>query len=221
MKKARQQLNPTFKGRPQLIDRDKIVRAALEIGVDDLSMHSLAAHLEVSATALYRYFGSKEALIDACMDEFCSRLHLPAACLPWRDYMYGIGMAFRNALLALPGVCQYGFKIGPTTPAAFRIIESALQVLHDAGFAPADAWRAYSLVVDHAFYYTQKEELFHQLEAENGAGGYRVLQLAVEELQPFPMLASAIAAITPADFDGSYEQNLVILLDGLEQALHT
>ncbi|MEM7217428.1 MAG: TetR/AcrR family transcriptional regulator C-terminal domain-containing protein [Pseudomonadota bacterium] len=211
---------PPITGRPALVDRERILRAALEIGIDELSMSSVARKLEVSTTALYRYYASKEDLLDACMNDFCRRISLPDADQPWQDYMAGLARSFRAALLALPGASAYGMKVGPTTPAAFAILDEALGVLMRAGFGAADAWRVYAMVVDYCFSFAAKWERFEELEAEHGPGGYAVLQLSEEALEPFPNLAATLAATGVTDFstaesEALFDRNIGVLLAGL------
>lgn len=204
-------------GRPKLIDDTQILLAAVSMGVEQMSMNGVARKLGVSTTALYRYYPSKQALLDACMDHFCGRIRLPDVALPWDQYLSGVGHAFRNALLETPGASAYGVKLGPTTPAAFQIMDVSLGVLMRAGFDERDAWSAYSQVVDHAFNYVQKEEQFRRLESEHGAGGYRVLRLEEDELARFPYLQRALSNMGEFDFDESYERQLSVIVAGLRE----
>ncbi|MEM7100025.1 MAG: TetR/AcrR family transcriptional regulator C-terminal domain-containing protein [Pseudomonadota bacterium] len=204
-------------GRPQLIDTQKIVSAALELGVDNLSMHAVARKLGVSTTALYRYVASKDVLLDECMNYFCGKIELPDDNLPWQTYMAGVGNAFRKALITTPGASSYGVKIGPTTPAAFRIIEASLTVLQRDNFSPEQSWMAYSMVVDHVFNYVQKIEAFIELEAKNGPGGYKILQLTESDLVDFPHIASALATYTgEVDFEESYQTQIATIIAGID-----
>ncbi len=196
------------------LDRDRIVRGLLEIGVDRFSMHSLARHLGVSATALYRYFSSREELLAAAMDAFCDSLELPDPALPYPDYLRELSRAFRRALRAMPGAADYGTAIGPATPSAFKVIEGALGVLRAAEFTPGGAWRAYSLVVMQAFQSVQSEERFALLAERNGPGGYRVYQLSQSERERFPELASVVAA-QRFDFDAAFEEALGCVVAGI------
>ena len=143
------------------------------------------------------------------------RIALPDENLPWQDYLAGLGRVFRNTLKDMPGAHAFGSKLGPSTPAAFGIIDAALGVLMQAGFDAAGAWRAYGLVLDHAFRFVEKEESAARLEAVNGPGGYRILQLTGEALAPFPNLARSLAEVLPTDFEKSYEEQLACLIDGV------
>ncbi len=189
----------------------------LEIGVDRFSMHGVARRLGVSTTALYRYFASKEDLLAAAMDAFCERLEieLPAADLPWREYLRELALSFRRTLLGMPGAAGYGTAMGPSTPAAFAIVERALGVLRRAGFTSEEAWRAYGLVVGHAFQCVQGEERFAAKVAAHGPGGYRIYQLSDEEKEHYPEVARMVAS-QRFDFDASFEASLEWILAGID-----
>lgn len=206
---------PAIGGRPALINRELILDAALEMGVDNLSMHGLAKKLGVSTTALYRYVDSRDALLNACMDQFCARVKLPDTDLHWREYLIALGLGFRTALQHTPGASAYGVKLGPTTAAAYSIMEQSLGVLIEGGFKPIQAWSAYSQIVDHAFLIVQKEEQYAKLEEENGQFGYRVLQLDKEVLQDFPHIGACLDEVLPPDFGVSYERQLQTIVRGL------
>ncbi|MEM7018311.1 MAG: TetR/AcrR family transcriptional regulator C-terminal domain-containing protein, partial [Pseudomonadota bacterium] len=202
-------------GRPQLVDREKILTAVLAVGIEQFSMHSVAKYLGVSATTLYRYFDSKEALLDACMDEFCACIHLPPKTLHWQEYLRRLGHEFRDALKQMPGAYAYGTRLGPTTPAAFRIIEESLTVLLADGFEHRLAWRAYGMLLDHVFVFAEKEERMAALEQTHGPGGYKVLRLSPDESKPYPNMTETLTAVMPPDFDHSYEEQLQTLLNGI------
>lgn len=206
-------------GRPRLIDLDMILQAALELGVDNLSMHAVARRLGVSVAALYRHVNSREALLDACIDAGCARIEMPPTDLAWSEYLHETGLAFRQALLAMPGMSAYGMKIGPTTPAAFTIIDSSMSVLLQAGFDPAEAWDAFSIVVDHAFFNVQLQENYAAGEQQNEADGYKVLQLEDDELSAYPSMKNVFHVMMSEpgfpDFERSYERQLSWLIAGI------
>jgi len=200
--------------RPRL-DRETIVRTVLEIGVARFSMHAVARRLGVSATALYRYFPSRETLLAAVMDVFCERLEPPDPDLPWPEYLSRLAHAFRRTLLRMPGAADYATAIGPATPSAFAIVEEALGVLRAAGFGPEAAWRAYTLVVNHAFRAVQGQEQFAALQERTGPGAFRLFQLSEAERRRYPEVARVGASLR-FDFDESFARSLACIVAGLE-----
>lgn len=59
------------KGRPAQISRKDVVECALNLGLENVSMHALGKQLGVSATALYRHVGSKS--VGRFMLRLCTR----------------------------------------------------------------------------------------------------------------------------------------------------
>src|SRR5438067_1425836 len=75
-------VSPGVRGR-QPLDRRRILQTALDFvdraGLEELSMRKLGAELGVEAMALYHYFPSKAAVLDAVVADVLQQLELPAA----------------------------------------------------------------------------------------------------------------------------------------------
>lgn len=206
-------------GRPARIDREKIIRASLKLGIDQLSMHAVARALNVSTTALYRHVKNRDELLNLCMDVFCERISIPKES-SWRAYLEQLALEFRAAMRALPGAADYGLRIGPSTPAAYRIVDHSLGVLRSGGFAPADAWFAYSAVLNLTFDSMRRLEQYEQLIADHGgAEPYAVLTLEDSELVHLPNLAWSFGRPlrTP---DEQFRESLDCLLGGIAARFH-
>ncbi|MEM7098396.1 MAG: TetR/AcrR family transcriptional regulator C-terminal domain-containing protein [Pseudomonadota bacterium] len=214
---------PNKLGRPQLVDRAKILEAAIAIGLDNLSMHKVARYLNVSATSLYRYVDSKDALMQACMDEFCSRISQPNQDLRWDEYLSALSDSFNEALMATPGAHAYGTQLGPTTAAAYAIIDGALSHLLSAGFSHRLALTAYNLIVDHAFVLAAKRERTLEVADSQDQQGYQILRETEHALAPYPALTATLAAVLPPDFNDTTAVDTIIegirVKLGEEQAL--
>ncbi|MEM6709389.1 MAG: TetR/AcrR family transcriptional regulator C-terminal domain-containing protein [Pseudomonadota bacterium] len=205
-------------GRPAQIDQDQIVMASLRLGIDKLSMHAVAKSLGVSPTALYRHVENKEALINLCMDVFCERLTVPETT-EWRSYLEQLGLNFYAALRAMPGAAGYGMRLGPSTPAAYRIVDRSMNVLRRNGWSPADAWFAYSAVVNLTFDSVRRREQYDALLAEsNGEAPYAILKLNDETLSAFPDLSWSFSA-PMHDLESLLERALACMLDGLSMRI--
>ncbi|PCJ24737.1 MAG: hypothetical protein COA96_08685 [SAR86 cluster bacterium] len=182
-------------------------------------MHSVARKLGVSTTALYRHVESRDTLINLCMGELCGRIKVPRSSLEWREYLWQLGHEFRRALLTMPGSCTYGFKIGPSIPAVYAIIEGALSVLVEAGFRHRAAWQAYALVIDHAFVLTERQERFAATLERQKRTGTGLSQINNNDPAAFPVLAKVMSDVMPLDFGMTYDSQLGCLLDGIECGL--
>ena len=88
------------------IDKDQIVAEALNLlnerGLDGLTTRALADRLGVRQPALYWHFKDRRALLDAMNDAIEARFAAtaPAPEMPWQDYVFQMGLAFRAALMA-------------------------------------------------------------------------------------------------------------------------
>lgn len=97
------------RGRPARLSRDVIASAALELGVNRLSMNALAEHLGVAKSSLYGWVSSREELLGLVSNVVMER------CLPvddpvdgdWRTWLADLAWSMRRELLAVPGYPAY------------------------------------------------------------------------------------------------------------------
>ncbi|QWF80756.1 TetR/AcrR family transcriptional regulator [Amycolatopsis sp. CA-230715] len=93
-------------GRPAQLNRERIVDAALSAGnLDAVTMRELAARLEVSHGALYRWVRNRDELLDLVSDVMVERV-LPADGPPkrqWRPWLARLAWAMHDQFLAVPG----------------------------------------------------------------------------------------------------------------------
>src|ERR1700716_683846 len=99
-------------GRPPLINRDQVARAALglidEYGVDKFSMEQLADACGVKAPSLYHHFTDKTEIIIEVVRTVL--LEIPLFDIPppsnWREWLVDETVEFRRALLRHPGTLR-------------------------------------------------------------------------------------------------------------------
>ncbi|MFI9552044.1 TetR/AcrR family transcriptional regulator [Nonomuraea endophytica] len=136
---------PEFrKGRPTLT-REAIGRAVLELGDAELTMRALAAHLEVTPRALYKYVADRDDAVRLAADQLQSQWNLPELDpAHWRD--------------SLRELCLGLLDLYRRHPAALRLAETTALDVHDntrrgneamlaffaaLGLSPGDAHRAW------------------------------------------------------------------------------
>lgn len=148
------------RGRGYGLQADDIVVAAVALidaeGIGQLTMRRLGAALGVEAMALYRYFPSRRALLDALVESVVNQVATDPAvqALPeddWRDYLHRLAHGIRRMALTHPRV----FPLVATHPTeapwirpplrSLRWVESFLQALQDHHFPPPAAVTAYKL----------------------------------------------------------------------------
>ncbi|PKV92015.1 TetR family transcriptional regulator [Amycolatopsis echigonensis] len=117
------------------LTRERVVDAALafadEHGIAALSMRKLGAELGVEAMTLYHYVPSKEALFDALVDRLVSALAgiepEPGGSGP--EWLGRVARAYRQQLLAHPGVLPLAAARPAVSPDSLQMLETALQML--------------------------------------------------------------------------------------------
>ncbi|MCG8917172.1 TetR/AcrR family transcriptional regulator [Actinokineospora sp. PR83] len=97
-------------GRPAQISRDRIVEAvSLAENVDTLTMRELAASLDVSHGALYRWVKNRDELFDLVSEVVVERvlLRADAGDSDSRAWLTRLGWAMHDEFLALPGYATH------------------------------------------------------------------------------------------------------------------
>lgn len=67
-------------------------------GLESLTVRAVAAELKASPMALYRYFPTKDALVDALLDATLGRIAVPEATQDWRHDLAAFARAHRAVL---------------------------------------------------------------------------------------------------------------------------
>ncbi len=62
-------------GRKPVFSAEDVVREAFDMGLDHFSLSAIARRLGVGASALYRVYDSREAVLDACMMTVAAEFH--------------------------------------------------------------------------------------------------------------------------------------------------
>ncbi|WP_157216853.1 TetR/AcrR family transcriptional regulator [Flavisphingomonas formosensis] len=131
------------RGRPPILSEQAIVEAALSHLTQrhplmDLSMAQVARDLSVSATALYRYFPTRDQLLRALSDRIFAEFVYPDLALPWveqlRVWQDSLAMLFERCP-SLTRLMGWGEEIAP---AWFKIQMPPLRVMHDQGLRGTD-----------------------------------------------------------------------------------
>ena len=84
--------------------RTEVLAAAIELldeaGLDALTMRLLASRLGVRASALYRHYPSKQALLDAMVASLVGPAPALPADAPWEESLRGAASGMREVMLA-------------------------------------------------------------------------------------------------------------------------
>jgi AcrR family transcriptional regulator len=87
------------------VTADEIVVAAekvAEAGLDALTMRAVAEQMGASPMSLYRYFATKDELVDAMLDRVLGRIELAASSDDWAADLHDFAAAHRTTLARHP-----------------------------------------------------------------------------------------------------------------------
>lgn len=123
-------------GRPSTMCREDILEAALNIGLDDLTMNGLAHHLNVGVSSIYYYFKNRKELIRAAAVFSFSNMPYPTDTgQHWTqlvfDYVTSIrdNLVLNSSFLYNNQMSEVGFDVH------FRLLEPFLASMKQRGFS--------------------------------------------------------------------------------------
>jgi AcrR family transcriptional regulator len=130
-------------GRPRQLSLEKIVDAALEVGLENVTLTAVAAKLGVKPAALYTYVENKDALVGRVARRLMEGGMTHVAGQSWadivREHVAGTVRLFGDEPQLLVHFMQGGF--GPSVE--MENVERFLARLAARGFTPEEALRIY------------------------------------------------------------------------------
>jgi AcrR family transcriptional regulator len=137
---------------------DAAVAIADELGLEAVSMRSVAERVGVTPMALYPHIGSKGALLDAMLEYLGGELlQGMAAGDSWRERLYGMAHAAREMSSRHPWAGILIFARPSVAGDAVRVTDVVYQGLLDAGVPEADVPRLERLISTFVFGYAMSE----------------------------------------------------------------
>ncbi|MEU5691908.1 TetR/AcrR family transcriptional regulator [Actinosynnema sp. NPDC020468] len=135
-------------GRPPSLTRDDVARAALDEGMENLSMPSVARRLGVGHSTLYRYVHDRDDLVLAALDLAMREFSWPPADLPWRELLTAFVDALWRFLAGSPGLAEAVWTAPGLPPGATVLMTGYRVRLRAEGLSEQDAMVAIDLVAD-------------------------------------------------------------------------
>jgi AcrR family transcriptional regulator len=205
-------------GRPRSIDRDKIVAAANEIGIERLTMRAVAESLGVTTQALYNHIGGRRELLTLLANDYGDAFDLPGdGSGDWQAWLAGFGHSLRARLLARPGTAASVTTRGPTSAAAVRFVDRTISKMGQAGFDEQEALLAYRSVLELVVFGVQREELRSSDPARDQAQrGLFYEALTACDPDDLPNLAFIAAGWSRRNTDEMFDFSLGCLLAGID-----
>ncbi len=152
---------PAKRGRPgprRALTENQILDAALTLldkgGTDAASVRGIAAKVGVAPNAVYTYFPDKAAVVKGLVERLLGEVDhgiFVDRDQPWRQRVESLAVELRTRLSAHPGVVPLMIGGPMDGPNALALNERLLELLADAGLAPADGARAAYLLIVYVF----------------------------------------------------------------------
>ena len=195
---AKQSKKEVVYGRPRLLTHDEIIRGALDLGLEGLTMKKLADHLNVGTATLYQYWDNRQELMRAAAVHALSDMDLPKdEGQHWSQYAYEFALCIEKHLAANPSIIlanhvrEYGF------PVQFKLAEQFLSVMHDRGFEPDIGMQIFNMVGFAAFAGAVEEVRQNDFEAQDeDPKEIAQRQFARLDKSEFPLFSQAMARLT-------------------------
>lgn len=185
------------------------MQAALQIGLQNLTMRGLATTLGVGASTLYYHVGSLEELRGMVRDRLLAGLQLPAPDVPWDEALLGTGRQLRGLFEAAPGLADAALADAEWSHVLLTLHEAACAQLRAAGFDAGAAWLAIRTVAEFV-------EGFVARQRARARAGFADLADLWPEAE-HPNLVAARRALPDPD-EARFEFGLTCIIRGLEGA---
>lgn len=117
------------------------------VGLDNLTMRGFAEELGVTQMAAYYHLKNKQELLTRVADGIFSRAPDTSQLDgTWDERLYGLASAMVRELSNWPGVASLLMRLDPLPPNSLRLIDNAVETFLEAGFSPAEAQMAGSVI---------------------------------------------------------------------------
>jgi AcrR family transcriptional regulator len=210
----------TKAARPEGLTRERIVAAAVEladaVGLDGLSMRTLADELGAAPMSLYRHVANKEDLLDAMIDVVFAEAEVPSGRAGWKAEMRQRAIATRAALSRhrwANGLMESRANPGPANA---RYHNAFMGCLREAGFPFREAVHAYNAVQSYTYgFCLQEMHLGFETPEESVELAAATLGDHAEE---YPYIAEVVAEFAKSggyDYDEEFEIALDLVLDAI------
>ena len=193
------------------LTHQKIRRAALALidaeGLDAFSTRKLGARLDCEAMAIYWYYPSKDALLDAVVDELMSQVgRVKTAPSDWVEALREIARAYRGLAREHPNAFPLVATRRFTTESTYEFLERLFELAHRQGVDDRTTARYFRAV-----------SAYCSGIALNELAGRRTPSDAKARAR-FPRLGAVSRWLEPRHFDDLFEFGLDVLLRSLSAA---
>jgi AcrR family transcriptional regulator len=204
------------------LDTRQVVDTALrlldDVGLEGLSLRTIAKALDVQAPALYWHFENKQALLDEMATEMYRRMAVSASTRrlrheTWQKRLLASNRVLRAALLTYRDGAKVFSGSRFTGIEHAKEMEATLRILVDAGFTLRQAIGAASALYLFTIGFVTEEQGVAPLPGQRREG-YDVTERA-RRMAAYPLAAAAGAEIFER-YDERFEDGLKLIVAGIE-----
>lgn len=191
-----------------------------EHGPGALTMRALAEHLDVGPMALYTYFASKDALLDAARDHILRELAAQPSEGDWTERLRCVGLDLYRLLVSHPALIHL-FATRPLAGhEAADATEAHLRVLREAGFDRVTAARAHLALLHHVLGSATWDAQLNDSRDGDDTRRRRRTALQAMSADRYPTLVDlATELVTDAIGEPQFTFGLELILTGLRARL--
>jgi AcrR family transcriptional regulator len=200
------------------VTADEILLAAEQVataGFDALTMRAVAQRMGASPMALYRYFTTKDELVDAMLDRVLGRIQLEPASDDWLDDLSRFATAHRAVLVQHPWAIVPLFTHSNPGINATVIGEHAFAILRRGGITGAAAVATFSAILALNYGWFAFSAARDATRATTNPEAD--LAAALSQLPPdrFPLTLGVASDLAAYGSDDQYRQALGYLITGV------
>jgi AcrR family transcriptional regulator len=198
--------------------RDEALRLIDAEGLESFSTRRLGAALGCEAMAIYWYYPSKDALLDAVVEALISRLPVePSTPGDWIDAFRKLAHGYRKLAHQHPNAFALLATRRFATEGTYRFLDGLFELARHAGLDDRQTARFYRLVSSYCSG-VALNELAGLRDAERAVGSAEAAAEALAAREAFPRLAAVSSWLEPSHFDDVFVFGLELLLEALQRA---
>jgi len=162
-------------GRPRILDRERVIAAAIAVGTDRVTMKSVADELGVGVATLYKYVSDRQELMQLVAAELMGSVGLPRrGRLGWAEYSRRFALTLERSMVAQPAVIRQLMEGGFGTEVGSRLSREFVDSIRESELDRAQATQLYQAICQVAIGGAITSlEVSAARAREQGAAGYR------------------------------------------------
>ena len=201
------------------LDRKVIVETSRKIfqqdGLSALTLRRLGEELSVDATAMYRHFRNKGALLTALIDELFIEVPEPDPAGSWRQNLRDLMTAWWRIYRLNEGLAQAMAGQPDDEPQLFHLTEWTIRELIRAGVPDSEIGLYHQTIYNHTVGNGLVAAFYPWLTTESLRNEQRRIYAALDP-QEFPSAAASAPTIYP-DTEAAFLFSIELLLDAIEK----